>query len=260
MEFSNLVNIGYVISLVTILFSTLISVLELSTIPNHYFNFIYPQINELNLNKNKWLKIHLLQIIAIVITVVFFFSKIDMLFKISFLALTMLTLYSYVNRTAGKDGADQLRMLALLVFSLCFLLNANFERIVPLCFLGAQVVLGYTTSGIAKLISPYWRKGDVLHLIFGTYSYGIPKIAKYIKAYPKIEKIMSYSAVFVMLAIPITFLIPNQYAILIALGVIFSFHFATAVLMGLNDFLYTFPLTYPGVILLHGLIHNYIIL
>ncbi|QSB25416.1 hypothetical protein [Flavobacterium sp. CLA17] len=260
MEYSNLINIGYAISLYTLLFSTLMSVLELSVIPNHYFNFVYPKINSLALNKSKWLEIHAFQIIAVVSSGVSFFYKIDLLFKISFLILTVLTLYSYKNRTAGKDGADQLRMLALLAFSLCFLLDTNFEKIIALCFLGAQIILGYATSGIAKLSSPYWRKGDVLHLIFGTYSYGIPKIAKHIKACPKIERLMSHSAILVMLAVPVAFLIPNPYVILIALGAIFSFHFATAVLMGLNDFLYTFPLAYPGVILLHGLLHNYIVL
>ncbi|WP_299888009.1 hypothetical protein [uncultured Lacinutrix sp.] len=258
MEYSNLINIGYAISLYLILFSTLMSVLELSSTPNHYFNFIYPKINTISLNKRKWLKIHKLQVISLLFTGTFFFLNMEVLFKIFFLSLTALTLYSYINRTAGKDGADQLRILALLSFSLCFLLDTNFEKIVALGFLGAQVVLGYTTSGIAKLLSPYWRKGNVLHLIFGTYSYGIPKIAKYIKAFPKIERFMSHSAIFIMLAVPITFFIPNQYAILFALAGIFIFHFGTAVLMGLNDFLYTFPLAYPGIILLHGLMHNYI--
>ena len=260
MDYTNLVTTGYTFSLYIILFSTLMSVLELSAIPDHYFNFIYPKINTLTLNKNKWLKIHGYQFIAIISAGIFYFYRFDLAFKISFTALTLLSLYSYKNRTAGKDGADQLRMLALLAFSLCFLLDNQFQRIVAMCFIGAQVLLGYATSGIAKLSSSYWRKGDVLHLIFSTYSYGIPNIAKYIKASPKIEKLMSYSAIVVMLSVPVTFLIPEPHLIFIALGAIFLFHFATAVLMGLNDFLYTFPLAYPGVLLLHGLVHNYILL
>lgn len=260
MELSNWLSTSYNISVFIILISTLLSALELSFVPKHYFNFIYPKIDSVKLeNRRKWLFIHTVQIFMVLLSGFALFFSFMILFKSAFLLLTIITYYSYIKRTVSKDGADQLRMLSLLSFSLCFLLSEQYSMLIPLGFIGLQVLLGYLTSGVVKLLSLYWRKGDVLHLIFGTYSYGIPQIANEIKKRPKLERFMAHSAIMVMLFVPISFFIPSQYAIIFSLGSIFLFHFATAIIMGLNDFLYTFPLAYPGIIILHGLFHNYIV-
>ncbi len=258
MENLNWLSLGYTFSLSIVLLSTLISSLELSFVPTHYFNFIYPKIDKVHNNKRKWILIHVIQIACTLLSAILFFTGKIIAFKVLFLSLTLITLFSYINRTSSKDGADQLRMITLLTFSLCFLLDNSIGKLVTLVFLGLQVLLGYTTSGIAKLTSPYWRKGNVLHLIFGTYSYGVPKISNTLKKRPKLERLLSHSAIFIMLAVPISFFIPNPIVLYIALFSIFSFHFATAIIMGLNDFLFTFPLAYPGIILLHEIFHNYI--
>ena len=133
----------------------------------------------------------------------------------------------------------------------------DYEKLIPMLFVGLQVLIAYTTSGLAKISSPYWQKGNVLADVLQTYSYGIPKFAQMLKENPRIEKAMSHFAIAAMLAVPLTFLLPYQVPLMIALVVIAGFHLSTSVLMGLNDFVYTFPLAYPGVLLLHATIFNY---
>ncbi|MEM6816316.1 MAG: hypothetical protein AAF600_18305 [Bacteroidota bacterium] len=120
-----------------------------------------------------------------------------------------------------------------------------------------QVLLGYSTSGLVKVFSTYWRKGDVLSGILSTNGYGIPRFAITLKKSPVLEKSITYSAMAIMLLVPICFLLPYPEPILVSLFLVFSFHIGTAIIMGLNDFLFTFPVAFPGIIILHSMIFNY---
>ena len=250
------IDSAYKISVIILLLSTLISSLELMSIPRVFVDFVYPTTN-IKEKYRLWVMVHLLQgILALVTGFVFYFSF-NIYFHIFFVALAALTLYSYSIRTAGKDGSDQLRILALLAYSLCFLLNNENGRLIALLFTALQVLISYTTSGLVKIFSSHWRKGNVLSGVLSTYSYGIPAFSKKLSANPVLEKVMTYFAIFSMFAVALSFLVPYQTPLLIALAMILGFHFSTAILMGLNDFLFTFPLAYPGILLLHSLIYKH---
>lgn len=247
------IDIAYKISIGILLISSLISSLELISVPSLYLNFVCPSTS-IRLKNTLWQAVHYAQFALAAFTGLCFYLACSNGFRMGLIALALVTLYSYYIRKAGKDGSDQLRILALLSFSLCFLLDGDYARVIPLCFIGAQVLIGYATSGIAKVTSSHWRKGDVLSNIFQTYSYGIPKFAKILKKYPRLDRVMSYFAIFCMLAVPLSFMLPYPEPLVITLGMIACFHLSTAILMGLNDFLFTFPLGYPGIILLHSFI------
>ena len=151
-----------------------------------------------------------------------------------------------------------MRLLTFLSFSICFLIESRLGMLLSVSFVGAQALIAYATSGIAKLRSIHWRRGNLLSDILGTYSYGIPKVSGFLKNHSFLEKMASYSAIATMISVPICFFMPNPEYLYISLSCMFLFHFATALLMGLNDFLLTFPLTYPGVLILHGLLHGYV--
>jgi hypothetical protein len=247
------VDLAYKISIFMLLLSSLISALELIRIPKLFIDFVFPRTN-LKDKYTNWLIIHIIQAILVLLTFYCFINNYVGWFKICFVLLTAITLYSYRQRKTGKDGSDQLRILTLLSYSLCFLLDDENRQLVSIYFTGMQIVIGYTTSGTVKLLSKYWRKGDVLSGVLSTYSYGVPRVSIFLKNNPLVEKTVSHSAIMIMLAVPITFLLPYQAPLLIVLGLALCFHISTAILMGLNDFLYTFPVGYPGVILLHSLI------
>jgi hypothetical protein len=248
--------VAYQISVAIILVSAFISAAELLSIPKLYLNFVLPATSIKNKQKT-WQTIHAAQAGLAVLTFIAFFNGADIYFKMLFTALTAVTLYSYRKRQAGKDGSDQMRMLALLSYSLCFLLPNQQGQLISVFFTGGQALISYATSGMVKLMSPHWRGGNVLAGVLSTYSYGVPKVSSFLSSHPLIEKAMCYSAIFTMLAVPATFLLPYQAPLIIALACILCFHASTALLMGLNDFLFTFPLAFPGIILLHGAIYAF---
>jgi hypothetical protein len=186
----------------------------------------------------------------------FWMQGLSPLFKILFALLSLSHLYSYVKRKIGRDGADQVRLLSFLAFSLCFLASGEWVKILPLFFIGGQLLILYATSGAIKLGSVHWRKGNVLADILGTHSFGNGKVAAYLKKHPNLEKLFSHSAIGAMLFVPLTFLLPLQPLFLLALACIFMFHISTALLMGLNDFLFTIPLMYPAVFYLYKVVHS----
>jgi len=251
------VSLAYTISIYLLLFSTLISCLELSQVPKLYLDFVFPDINITN-KWAKWLVLNYGCAVLIILAALLFFNDARDYFKIVFLSITLIVFYQYTVRTAGKDGADQLRMISFLTFTLCFLVEKEKGELLSISTVGFQVLVAYATSGVAKITSSHWRKGNLLADIFGTCSYGTPNVSSFLRKRPILERYVSYLAIASMLSVPVCFLLPSQGLLIASLACIFGFHFSTALLMGLNDFLLTFPLTYPGVLYMHGLVHGYI--
>ncbi len=247
---------AYKISVGILLVSTLISAIELTCIPTLFVDIVFPR-TDINNKHAWWILIHLTQACLVILTCFCLFITSDIYFNLSFVALASVTLLSYRLRKTGKDGSDQLRVLAFLSYSLCLLLDKERGQLASLCFTGAQVMIAYTTSGLVKVFSKHWRKGDVLSGILSTYSYGVPRFAQLLGKNIMVEKTMTYAAIITMLAVPVSFLMPFQSLLLITLSMMILFHFATSILMGLNDFLFTFPLAYPGILLLHSFIFSY---
>lgn len=114
------------------------------------------------------------------------------------------------------------------------------------CFIAAQAVLAYSTSGIAKLISPVWRDGTGLAGVLSTVDHGTPAVGLWLRRHSSLSKLASWVTIGFECTFIIVLVLPTQLgAGLLALGVMF--HAGCAVLMGLNSFLWAFPATYPCV-------------
>ncbi|PHS07059.1 MAG: hypothetical protein COA88_09545 [Kordia sp.] len=179
--------------------------------------------------------------------------------KICLVAFVGIMYFLHLHRTIGKDGADLLRMVIAFIMVLCLLVEDSIGKQLFLAFTGFQILLGYTTSGTLKLLSPYWRKGDVLAPILSTYSFGHPTFSKWLYANPRIEFFFCYMSIVSMLSVIVCFIFPHQMPIIIALSIMLSFHLTVTFLMGLNDFLWVFPACYPGVLYLHFMYSSFII-
>ena len=151
------VSLAYTISIYLLLFSTLISCLELSQVPKLYLDFVFPDINITN-KWAKWLVLNYGCAVLIILAALLFFNDARDYFKIVFLSITLIVFYQYTVRTAGKDGADQLRMISFLTFTLCFLIEKEKGELLSICTVGFQVLVAYATSGVAKITSSHWRK------------------------------------------------------------------------------------------------------
>lgn len=154
-----------------------------------------------------------------------------------------------VRQHVGDDGADQ--MLLILSISLGFGLLIGTEQAVfaASVFIGAQAILAYSTAGIAKLLSPTWRRGTVAE-IFRTRMYGTPAAARVLSASPFLNLLLSWSVILLECSFLLAAFVPIPilYCLLFCM---FLFHVGASVVMGLNTFLWTFSATFPFIILIN---------
>ncbi|EFC86708.1 hypothetical protein [Parafrankia sp. EUN1f] len=154
------------------------------------------------------------------------------------------------RRIVGSDGAEQLTTLVLVSVAL-----AAFPPVSPtrtglaVGFIAAQLVLCYTTSGVSKLASPVWRSGTAVGDIIGTQTYGLGVAARALGRVPFGSLGVGWAVMLFETAF-VAALFGPSWLVLGALGMALLFHVCCAVVMGLNDFLWAFPATYPCVLVL----------
>lgn len=146
----------------------------------------------------------------------------------------------------GLDGSDQMHTI---VWSglLVFLASPSASiKDLALAFIAAQLLLSYLTSGIAKLLSPIWRSGRAVGLIVRTESYG------HKNAYGLIERLhlsgpLSRGTILLEVVGPLLVLMgPRATMVFVVCGVMF--HLGSAILMGLNSFVWSFIACFPAVL------------
>jgi hypothetical protein len=156
----------------------------------------------------------------------------------------------------GEDGADQ---MTLIVGSTCFLAAGPFQSPTVmkagLWFLALQAVLAYSSSGIAKLVSPIWRGGSAIGLILNTASYGSREVGLLITKYPAMGRLVTWGVIGFEVAFPMILFLPRP-LVLLGLGIGAVFHVSIAVVMGLNNFLWAFLSTYPALLYVSHVIAN----
>lgn len=242
---------GYAIAVTLLLFSTFVSGVELASIRGLHIDLVFPHTGRIN-KRALWLGLHLAEGSLAVVTWIAFRYGQPLQFRVLFVLLGAVVALSYRLRTAGKDGADQMRLLSYLAYALGFLLSGSDGERIPMYFIGGQVVIAYGTAGMVKALSKYWRGGQAVSRILSNYSYGWPRIGNVLAARPALDRVCSYSPIVMMLLVPVAFFLPFHLPLVAALGLMFCFHLSAAALMGLNDFVATFTSAYPGVILLHS--------
>lgn len=175
------------------------------------------------------------------------------------LLLSILNLLVYSSRSIGRDGADQLRTISLLILGMSSALPNGIARDVAAIFISVQVLTAYMTSGIAKMGSPVWQRGDVLVQILNNYTYGTKSVADLLSRRPALNRVLSILPIVMMSATPLAFLLPWPHVFFVLLVGMLGFHIMTGLLMGLNDFVLTFPATFPCLIYSYFLLHGWFV-
>lgn len=175
-------------------------------------------------------------------------------------ALTLLALASSTMRfiwPAGGCGADQLQLITVVSASLCYLLlePASAAHWAAL-YIAFQLILSYVTTGWSKLTSPHWRKGDVLSKIFSTYSYGHPQMSTVLAGNARLNQVATWGPMLLFSLTPVFVIQPAQSLLMLFLTLTLAFHVGTGIFMGLNNFVMTFPATYPCVVYAHAYLHS----
>lgn len=166
----------------------------------------------------------------------------------SLLTLTLATLTSLLlmlRTSYGNDGADQMMLIVLIPATLARWTGQPRAITYALWFIAMQCCLSYLTSGIAKVKGKSWRDGTGLTGVLSTRTYGIPALARLFRSVPALATASSWAIILTEIGFPVILIAPPSWVPWILAGG-FSFHLATAIVMGLNAFVWSFGAAYPA--------------
>jgi hypothetical protein len=159
-------------------------------------------------------------------------------------------------RLVGGDGAIQMTLIALIACSLALLIGDRTSgRTAVLFFVGGQGLLAYMAAGVAKIVSQEWRREDVVSKIASTVAYGSGPAARVIAFVPGSGRALTVSVIVFETAMPFSILFPVDVTVAF-LVIALLFHIGCAVVMGLNDFVWAFAATFPGILYISSSIHR----
>ena len=150
------------------------------------------------------------------------------------------------NQTGlGHDGSDHMLLVVTPALSVAYAFRLKGpEAWIALSFIVAQSALAYATSGISKLISPVWRSGRSLPLIFNTAGYGSSHVSALLARVPAFAIIGSWTVIVFECTMPLVLIAPRGIMISMLLFACL-FHLGCALAMGLNCFFWSFASTFP---------------
>jgi hypothetical protein len=156
----------------------------------------------------------------------------------------------------GLDGSYQMSLVVLFALCIGTLFGIGSQiSIVCLLFIAGELLSSYFIAGFSKLISPVWRKSAALHGIFSTRNFGHRFFYQLISQSEYLTILLSWSVfLFEMLFFTVLFFPPTYTIIFFILG--FLFHLFNAIVMGLNNFLFSFSATYPALFYCINYIHG----
>jgi len=187
---------------------------------------------------------------------VIFISPGSPFFIICWSFISLSCIYLRWRTFLGDDGSDQMLSILAITMSLCFLEpNNSIVLTIGLFFIGLQAILAYSTAGIAKIVSPIWRSGMAVYRVLNTKTYGNEKFATFLNEHKFLGLVLSWSVIVFEIMFLFTLVAPIQlvYALFIGAAI---FHFFSAILMGLNVFIWSFIATFPAVLYVNLVIRN----
>lgn len=196
------------------------------------------------------------QVVTSLLVVSFGIRSLTGWIALCFLTISFVSLRWY--RTAGGDGAEQMAAIVLISGVAAAPGWPGEARVtIAVLFVAAQIVLAYATSGIAKLISPVWRDGSGLTGILSTVQHGTPRLGRWLWTHRSIAITLSWSVMVWESTFPFLMVCPEP-VVLLVLACGLMFHLSCAALMGLNGFIWSFPATYPCVLVASQMVRHWI--
>lgn len=159
-------------------------------------------------------------------------------------ALTSLLLM--LRTSYGNDGADQMLLLVLVPTAVVRLIGTEQAIEYALWFIALQCCLAYVTSGLGKLGGPSWLDGTGIIGILNTKTYGMRRIARQLEQRRWLAVMLSWSVILTEVSFPLVLVAPDPWVPFMLAGGL-AFHVASAVVMGLNSFVWAFGATYPAI-------------
>jgi hypothetical protein len=156
------------------------------------------------------------------------------------------TLLLMLRTSYGNDGADQIGLITFSAAALAHLRTTTTVIVAVLWFVTLQSCLAYLTSGVAKLTGSRWREGTGFVGILATKTYGMRILADVLRQHRWMALVASWIIILGESLFPVVLIAPPS----ITLGFMVCalvFHLGSAVVMGLNTFLWAFLATFPAI-------------
>jgi hypothetical protein len=181
-------------------------------------------------------------ILSVLLLLAPFFKVFPAILIFSIFVLMLLTL---LRSPFGLDGAYQMNLVVLFGLSIATL-SGIYSTLASIClwFIAGELILSYFIAGLAKMVSPIWRKSHALPAIFSTKTYGHEGVFQLVMKHKIFSIVLCWPVLIFELLFVSALFSGNLCFFLCIIG--FLFHFFNAAFMGLNTFLFSFLSTYPA--------------
>lgn len=150
---------------------------------------------------------------------------------------------AHLRLFVGLDGADQMQGVVWAGIAVYAFDLGTIAQYAAVGFIAVQLVLSYLTSGMVKVVSDTWVRGEAVSRVMRAATYGPPTLAKWMQT-SILTRFFSWSTIAFELGSPalLLFGLPGTVAFLV---IAFLFHVGVALAMGLTTFVFAFSATYP---------------
>jgi hypothetical protein len=152
------------------------------------------------------------------------------------------------NGHDGSEGADHMLLLLLSCLVLYPIAPGATARRVVFWFICAETLLAYATAGVVKLRNRRWREGTALQYILATTLFGHNFVRQAVSQLPGTGRAICWGVILFECTSPFVVLTGYKGCLLFVF-VGLCFHFAIAIVQGLNLFVWVFLATYPALLI-----------
>jgi Vitamin K-dependent gamma-carboxylase len=165
--------------------------------------------------------------------------------------------FMVLTRGEGTSGADKMGVIVLAgtLIGAISLERNDIDLLLAACLIsGGQLLICYHVAGVSKLLQPTWRSGGELKGVMAHPVWGVPWAAAMVRS-RTVALLASWTLMLGEALFPLALFLPEPW-LYAALGAMFVFHLATALIMRLSMFPWAFAAAYPSVLLLGKMVRN----
>jgi len=186
----------------------------------------------------------ILKIISAIILFVFVILNYNTF--IPLLLIAILTLLFILRSPQSNDGSDQMASILVLTCALAEGIPAIYGKEIAIAFVVGESSLSYATSGFLKLTKIGWQNGNYVIEILKTSSFGNKRLLHYVQKRKWIAKCLGCFVAYGDTILAFSFLFPPRFCLAL-LGFGIMLHIGIGIVMGLNNFLWSFCACYPAI-------------
>jgi len=149
-------------------------------------------------------------------------------------------------RGTYNGGSDAMLLIVMVALGLARGAPGSRAAEAGLAYAAVQLVLSYFVAGIAKLPDPAWRSGRAVTDLVRLPHYRAPAWAIAALSRASVARTAAWSMLAFECSFPLAFVHPSVCTGLMICGV--GFHLVTAIVLGLNRFLWTWLTAYPALL------------